>query len=377
MADSILLSGAVRQNIATLRSTADLMATAQNHLATGKKVNSAFDNPINFFQASTFNRRASDLGTVLDGMGVGVKTLQSADSALTAITNLVTAAQSTANTALASIGTTARRTGTVTGLTAASSFAVTSGNTITISDGVSTATITSTGAVTVQQIMDGVNLAPGLNVKASLSSDGRLNLEATSTNVITIAGTATAPAKLQYGLANGTTAAGTLNTSRSSQSTQFTSTLAQIDQLASDAGFNGVNLLNGGSLKINFNENATTSLSVSGVTDTSAGLGLAAATNTWQTDKDINDALTALSAGLATLKAQSGIFSSNLSIIQARQDFTSSTIDTLKSAADSLVVADTNEEGANLLALQARQSLSTTALSLAAQSDQSVLRLFG
>ena len=113
------------------------------------------------------------------------------------------------------------------------------------------------------------------------------------------------------------------------------------------------------------------------MTDTSAGLGLAAATNTWQTDKDINDALTALSAGLATLKAQSGIFSSNLSIIQARQDFTSSTIDTLKSAADSLVVADTNEEGANLLALQARQSLSTTALSLAAQSDQSVLRLFG
>ena len=129
-------------------------------------------------------------------------------------------------------------------------------------------------------------------------------------------------------------------------------------------------------MKVAFNEDSTTSLSVSGVTDNSAGLGLAVSANTWQTDKDINDSLNTLKSALTTLKAQSGIFSSNMSIINARDDFTRSMISTLKSAADNLVVADTNEEGASLLALQARQELSTTALSLAAQSDQSVLRLF-
>ena len=49
----------------------------------------------------------------------------------------------------------------------------------------------------------------------------------------------------------------------------------------------------------------------------------------------------------------------------------------MKMGADNLVVADLNEEGANLLALQTRQQLSTQALSLASQSDQAILRLFG
>ena len=77
------------------------------------------------------------------------------------------------------------------------------------------------------------------------------------------------------------------------------------------------------------------------------------------------------------MRSQSKTFGSNLSTVQTRQDFTKSMINTLRTGADNLTLADPNEEGANLLALQTRQQLSTTALSLAAQADQNVLRLFG
>ena len=77
------------------------------------------------------------------------------------------------------------------------------------------------------------------------------------------------------------------------------------------------------------------------------------------------------------MRTQASAFGANLTTVQTRQDFTKDLINTLQTGADNLVLADTNEEGANLLALQTRQQLSTTALSLAAQADQAVLRLFG
>jgi flagellin len=115
---------------------------------------------------------------------------------------------------------------------------------------------------------------------------------------------------------------------------------------------------------------------VAGVSDTSAGLGIAASANTFQTDKDVNDALNNLTNSLNTLRSQASIFASNTDIVTTRQDFTKSLIGALNAASDSLTMADTNQEGANLLALQTRQSLSSTALSMASQSDQTVLRLF-
>jgi len=222
-----------------------------------------------------------------------------------------------------------------------------------------------------------VNNTASLNVRAELSSDGRVLLEATGTNTIVIAGTASAPEKAQFGLVDGTTAAGTLNATRTSLASQYDALRTQVDQLAADAGFNGVNLLNGDGLKVVFNENSTSSLSISGVTFDSAGLGVSASTNSFQTDKDISDALGNLSAALNTLRSQASTFGSNLSIVQTRQDFTKATINTLQIGADNLTLADTNEEGANLLALQTRQSLSTTSLALAAQASNNVLKLFG
>ena len=372
----IVLSSAIRTNVDQLRQTAQLIAVVQKRLATGKKDNSALDNPAAFFAAQQLSSRASSLGPVLDGIANGAKTLDAANAALTALTSLVNSAQSVANSALASARTTASTTGSVAGLTGSSSFAVANGNTITVNDGTVTATITSTGTLTTQQIIDGVNNTASLKVKASLSSDGRILLEATGTNSIVIGGTATAPEKAQFGLANGTTAGGSLNSSRSTLAAQFDTLRGQIDALAADAGFNGVNLLNGGTLKINLNETSTSSLSVTGVTFNSAGLGISASTNTWQSDKDINDALGKLTTALSSLQTQASVFASNQTMATARQDFTSSLIDTLNSAADNLVTSDSNDDSAQLLALQTRQQLATTALSLAAANDQSVLRLF-
>jgi hypothetical protein len=321
-------------------------------------------------------RQAGELESAVEQIATAKKTLEAAQSSLTAVSNLVTSAQSIANSALASPATTARRTGTVAGLTLATSTSVGTGSTITIGDGTTTGTITSNGSISVQQIIDGVNNTSGLKVRASLTSDGRILLEATQTNQIIIGGTATAGQKAQFGLANGTTSAGTINAARSSLASQFDSLIAQVDQLVGDAGFNGVNLLNGGTLKISFNQKGSSSLSIAGTTVNAAGLGIDVAQNTWQTDKDINESLADLKVALATLQTQASVFSSNVNLVEARQEFTESMIDTLKSAADDLLVADPNEEGAALLALQARQDLSTTALSLAAQAESSVLRLF-
>src|ERR1700710_948919 len=96
----IVLSSSVRQNLLSLQSTADLLATTQNRLATGKKVNTALDNPTNYFTASKLDNRASDINNLLDGIGNGVQVLQSANTGITSLQKLVDSAKSVANQAL-------------------------------------------------------------------------------------------------------------------------------------------------------------------------------------------------------------------------------------------------------------------------------------
>ncbi len=135
---------------------------------------------------------------------------------------------------------------------------------------------------------------------------------------------------------------------------------------------------NGDDLKVTFNETGTSSLTITGVSFNSTGLGLAQVSGAgFQSDGDIDAVITKLDTALSSLRTQASKFGSNLSTVQTRQDFTKNMVNTLQTGADNLVLADTNEEGANLLALQTRQQLSTTALSLSAQADQAVLRLFG
>jgi flagellin len=139
-----------------------------------------------------------------------------------------------------------------------------------------------------------------------------------------------------------------------------------------------VNLLGGNteSLKVSFNEDGSSSITITGVDVSAAGLGLTDTTGDFASDTEIEGKLTDLSDALVSLRSQASSFGSNLSVIETRQDFTKSMISTLETGAANLTLADTNEEAANLLALQTRQQLSSTALSLASQADQQVLRLF-
>ena len=375
----VILSGAIRSNLIALQRVTSLMEAVQNRLATGKRVNSALDDPTRFFAANALNTRASALNSLLDSMASAHKTMESVNASIEALTGLVESAQSVATQALGSAGTTATYIGSVAGLTVASAITTSAGtDTFTIQDGLgNTATATSSGGfITVQQILDAVNNHATLQVKAQLTTDGRLQFQATGTNVITRGGAASSSEKLQLGLADGTTAAGTLSAARTSLATQFNQIRTQIDQLANDSNYNNVNLLTGGSLSVVFNEGGTSSYTIAGATLNSAGLGLVASTNAFQTDKDINDSLTKLTAALGTLAAQATSFSANLSIIETRQGFTEGMIETLNAGADDLVLADINEEGAKLLVLQTQQELLTTALSLAAQSQSSFLRMF-
>jgi flagellin-like hook-associated protein FlgL len=268
----IVLSSSVRSNLLQLQQTSDLISSTQTKLATGKRVNSALDNPNNYFTAQGLSNRANDLNNLLDSMSTGINTIQAANNGISAITKLVQSAQS-------------------------------------------------------------------LTSQAQQTSD---------------------------------------TTVRASLATQFDAIRTQIDQLAGDSGFNGKNLLNGDSLTITLNEAGTSSTTITGVTDTTAGdLTIAAAANAWAASADITAASTELTAALSTLRSQSQTLGSNLATVQIRQDFTKAMISTLQAGSDALTLADSNQEGANLLALQTRQQLSTTALSLAAQADQNVLRLFG
>jgi flagellin-like hook-associated protein FlgL len=168
------------------------------------------------------------------------------------------------------------------------------------------------------------------------------------------------------------------NPARAALISQYNGLLDQIDQLTGDAGYNGNNLLTGSSttLKVTFNETGTSSLTITGKDTTFTGLGLAKLASTgFDANSGITTVLGNLKTAQDTLRADASSFGSNLSIVQTRQEFTKALINTLQTGASNLTLADSNEEAANLLALQTRQSLSTKALSLASQSDQNVLRL--
>jgi flagellin len=487
---NITLSAGVRANLTSLQSTAEMMNTVQQRLATGKKVNSAIDNPVNFFTAASLQARAGDLSTLLDSVSNAVQTINAADKGISAITKLVEAAKSTAKQALNASQPTmtyvaniqggaiaddeAVATGTVGSITGASTLAslgIADGEAITISDGTNTVTHT-VGTAATEDVDDVITTLNGGAATWTVAVNGSGNLEVTAdvnTTNLTISGngadsvfgTTTASAltnadlgalsgnlTLQLGtgsvativfgsasgqvntraeLATALTAAattsgltlsvnaddeieiastasgnvtigggagvltalgltagattptasiGTANTTRVSLQADYNELLTQISQLAADSSFNGVNLLDGDNLSVVFNEDGSSSLSINGVTFDAAGLGLTAqAGNAFQTDATINTLITALDDATATLRTTSSTFGSKLSIVQTRQDFTKNLINVLQVGADNLTLADSNEEGANLLALQTRQSLSTSALSMAVQADQNVLRL--
>lgn len=272
---TISLTAGMRANLFSLQKTSKDMETTQNRLSTGLKVNTALDDPLNFFAAQEHRMRAGDLASRKDGMSEAIQTIKSANNGIESITNLIAQAKSLAQSALS----------------------------------------------------------------ASSTDAGIFQ-------------------------------------------TQFNEVMNQIDTVAADSGYKGVNLLQGGVMTVEFAPSTDASkLVVAGFGDASdefevtSGITAAGWASTGGST-DIQTAINGLETANDTLRVQAKTLSSNLSIITAREDFTSKMINTLEDGAAKLTEADMNEEGANMLMLQTRQALGTTSLSLASQAAQSVLRLF-
>ncbi len=169
----------------------------------------------------------------------------------------------------------------------------------------------------------------------------------------------------------------TSQTARAGLVAQYNQIIDQLKTTAQDASFNGINLLDGNSLKLIFNETGKSTLTIAGVTFNPNGLGLAPLTaGTDFTDNVLTGkVLTALNNASTTLRSQASAFGANLSIVQIRQDFSKNLINVLQTGSSNLTLADSNEEAANSQALSTRQSIAVSALALANQSNQSVLKL--
>jgi flagellin-like hook-associated protein FlgL len=148
----------------------------------------------------------------------------------------------------------------------------------------------------------------------------------------------------------------------------------QIDALVRDANYRGVNLLGGDTLTTYFNEDRSNKLVTVGQDLTSGGLGMKSADFSSNYKADAADA--DVRAALAKARDFGSAIANSLAVLQTREDFTKQTMQVLEEGADKLTLADPNEEGARMLALQTRLQLGVTSLSLAAQSQQSVLSLF-
>ncbi len=373
----ISLTASMRSNLLSLQNTQSLMDMTQERLSTGKKVNSAIDNPSSYYTAASLNNRASDLSALLDSMGQGIQTIKAADEGIEAITAFAEQAKALANTARDEA---VKDTKGSVEFKFADGFKATANDKITftvtnLADGTTrdiafTATADATGDAMGGAIAAAVT---GDGVKGATYADGKLEIEAELGYKIEVKSKEGAGMTASV---TGSTAASNGNANRVKSAAQFDSILTQIDQLAADSGYKGVNLLQSNSLKVVFNEDRSSSIEVKGVDASSQGLKIDKAVGGWQTDSDIDDAITAVESAISTLRAYATDFGNNYSIVQNREDFTENLINVLTEGADKLTLADMNEESANMLALQTRQQLAVNSLSLASQAAQSVLRLF-
>jgi flagellin len=382
---NITLSAAVRQNLLSLQGTADLLATTQGRLATGKKVNTALDNPTNFFTAAGLDARASDISNLLDSIGNGVQVLQAANTGITSLSKLVDTAKSIANQVLqAPVGYSTKSSTASTALTGTAAnlvdgTLVKSGETLAFAANGALPALTVTFGAT--ETLDQLNtaLAPG-NLTATLNSTNQLvittsNDTASSTiGAVTVGGTA---GTATFGAVAPPVADPVSQATRTSLVTQYNQIITQITTTAQDSSFNGINLLNGDSLKLVFDETGKSTSTITGVTFNPAGLGLKSLTagTDFVDNASTNSVLTSLNNASISLRSQASAFGANLSIVQIRQDFNKNLINVLQTGSSALTLADSNEEAANSQALSTRQSIATSALSLANQAQQSVLQL--
>ena len=449
---AISLTNGMKNALSSLNDLQSQMQTTNNRLATGKKVNSALDNPLNFFLADSFNSRAKGISVIQDNIGLGLQVLKQTDKALTSMKASLEQAEGTLRGALNSTGTNAKAVSTFSfrnattgaadatqllteGAAGSTQNRLQAGDTVTVNlvrvsaGGTTTVvgtgtTLTTTATTTVQNLLDNVNNSTALNptgqsqrVSAYLNDSGNIVVEnalagrdaasgdtfalqfvvntaggtGVQNNTLdvfafsgavggspTVGGTSTAQTVLMLG-------SSTAQTTREAAASSFREVMSQIRNTALDSSFNGTNLLQGDFLRTTFNETGTTSVTTQGRRIDATALGFSLdntttqsgdAVRNFQSDREINNALAKIRTAKDTISGMSAQFSTNATILQNRQDFNDASIKNLRDGADLLTLADINEEGAALTSLQTRQQLSITALSLANQSDQAILRLF-
>ncbi len=223
------------------------------------------------------------------------------------------------------------------------------------------------------------------NQTATIDSTGKLTISATNDYASSTLGSVasggviggTVTSALAFSTASAPVVDASAQSVRSNLVKQYNDILAQITSTAQDASFNGVNLLGGDQLKLTFNETGKSTLNITGVNFNAAGLGLAnlSSGTDFIDNAATNKVISNLTSATSLLRTQGSALGSNLSIVQIRQDFSKNLINVLQTGSSNLTLADTNEEAANSQALSTRQSIAVSALSLANQSQQSVLQL--
>jgi flagellin len=375
MSDVTLTSG-IRQNLQSLQTTSAELTTTQEALATGDAVNSAEENPSAYFTSQNLTNTANSLSALLDQIGQGSQTINAATDGLTGLTSLLQQALSTVQQAQQASPTTA---GSTTGSVVLTSNSLAAGN-LTIATGGTTYTIAITSSAAVSTIESDINGTSGLGstgaVTATDDGSGHLILVANSpTTTFTLGGAE----QSAFGLAS-TAVAGTSSTITTLQS-NYNGLLTQINQLASDSSYNGVNLLTGDNLTIDFNPTGTSSLTIEGVNFNASGLGLStisgSGSTSFQSASTLSSTVTDLNSAITQVQSQTETFGTNSAVISTRQTFETNLINTLQTGASNLVVADQNLESTDLLTEQTQQQLEISALSIANQANQSVLKLFG
>lgn len=377
MAD-ISLTASMRSNLLSLQQTQDLMDMTQERLSTGKKVNSAIDNPSSYYTAQSLTNRASDLNALLDSMGQGIQTIQAANEGIEAITEFVQQAKAIANTA--------RDNATIKGTTSSGTYAAADDTKnitvkiegvadqdikVTLEDSDTLEQAATKIAMALNDGTDGVKDAEDTVIGGFTATveNGQIKISNSKGIVANVSGTI-------FGITfNGEIG----NSTRTTSMNQYNEILDQIDQLAKDSGYKGVNLLQGNDLKVVFNEDRSSYLTINGTfADTSdEGLKISRAEDWTNPDNEAIDAsISELENAITSLRNMASEFGNNYSIVENRENFTESLINVLEEGSDKLTLADMNEESANMLALQTRQQLAINSLSLASQAAQSVLSLF-
>jgi hypothetical protein len=337
-------------------------------------------------------------GNVTIGIGTGsTATVQTVLSAIDGITGAATPSTVTAGKLVLSTGTTQNLVigaGATSALTALGLTAGTtdftppaiSGQTLTIAATNTGSTATNitfgTGAGQVSTLNE-LNTALAANdLQASINTTGQISIttsnNAASNTIGTIGGTAAATGAAFAGLTAAAPVADPASqTTRADLVAQYNQVLQQINTTSQDSSFNGINLLNGDTLDLTFDETGASKLSITGVTFNDAGLGLSTLTagTDFLDNNSANNVLASLTQASTTLSTEASALGSNLSVVEIRQDFNKNLINVLQTGASNLTLADPNEEAANSQALSTRQSIAVSALALANQSQQSVLQL--